>query len=134
MTDLLGEELATELTRPYWDGLHEGELTLQRCQACGRWQHYPRRLCRWCWSTELTFAGASGRGTVIAVALSHRTPKQGLRERLPMSLGLVALAEGPVLMACVDGESRAGQAVVHDPAQTLRSGLLSFAACTEPDR
>jgi uncharacterized protein len=130
VADLLGEELATELTRPYWDGLHDGRLVLQRCAACGRWQHYPRRRCRRCGGAELAFARAGGQGTMIAVALSHRTPKAALRDRLPMRVGLVALAEGPVLMACVDAEARAGEAVVHDPGATLHGGLLTF----RPDR
>jgi uncharacterized OB-fold protein len=126
VADLLGEDLATELTRPYWDGLHDRLLMLQRCQGCGRWQHYPRRRCRRCAGAELAFARASGRGTLVATVLSHRTPKEGLRERLPMRVGLVALTEGPVLMACVDAEARAGEAVVHDPEATLRAGLLTF--------
>lgn len=121
-----GEELATRLTRPYWDGLHAGRLVLQRCRACGGWQHYPRRLCRACWAGELEFAAVSGAGEVAAAALSHRTPKPELRERLPMPLGLVALREGPLLLARLEPELTAGARVSFSPDQTAASGLLTF--------
>jgi uncharacterized OB-fold protein len=129
---LLGEEHATALSRPYWDGLRRGELILQRCTDCGTWQHYPRRLCRSCWTTELEFASTGGRGRLLAAVLSHRTPKPALRERLPIHLGLVALAEGPVLLACLPPGATTGDVVVYDSEETLRAGLLSFRPDPDP--
>lgn len=131
---LLGEELATPLSRPYWDGLHAGALVLQRCTSCGHWQHYPRRLCRSCWGSELAFAPSGGSGALLAAAVSHRTPKEALRERLPINLGLVRLAAGPVLLGCLTGQPQAGQEVAHDPEQTLASGLLTFTATDRSTR
>ncbi|MET0324837.1 MAG: OB-fold domain-containing protein [Ilumatobacteraceae bacterium] len=29
------------VTRPYWEGIEEGELRLPRCERCGSWQWYP---------------------------------------------------------------------------------------------
>ncbi len=127
---LLGAELSTPLTEPYWDGLARGELVLQRCEDCGAWQHYPRRLCRACWSPRVVSAAAGGRGRLLASVLSHRTPKPQLRERLPLAVGLVALAEGPVLLALVHGDPATGDAVRHDDARTRSSQLLTFAPDT----
>jgi uncharacterized OB-fold protein len=127
-TPLLGAELATALTASYWDGLARGELVLQRCEDCGTWQHYPRRLCHACWSPRVTPTTAGGRGRVLAAAVSHRTPKPALRDRLPLTIGLVALAEGPVLLTLLHGELRAGDAVRHDDARTHSSQLLTFTA------
>jgi uncharacterized protein len=127
-TPLLGAELATALTEPYWDGLARGELVLQRCEDCGQWQHYPRLRCRTCWSARVTPAVAGGRGQLLAAVLSLRTPAPALRDRLPLATGLVALAEGPVLLALLHGEPRAGDAVRHDDARTRSSQLLTFTA------
>ncbi len=133
---LLGEELATPLSRPYWDGLHAGALVLQRCASCGQWQHYPRRLCRSCWGSELAFARAGGSGALLAAALSHRTPKEALRERLPIRLGLVRSPRGRCCSACVTGRPRPGQGG-RGPSirrQTLASGLLTFTATDRSTR
>jgi uncharacterized OB-fold protein len=124
--ELPGEEHATPLSRPYWQGLHDGRLVLQRCLTCGGWQHYPRRICRACWGTELEFTPVPGDGALVAAALSHRTPKPELRDRLPMSLGLVRLDEGPVLLARIEPSVGSGAKVAFSPAATLHSGLLTF--------
>lgn len=130
---LLGSELATPLSQPYWDGLGGGRLMLQRCESCGAWQHYPRRRCRVCWSERMLSEAIGGRGRVIASVLSHRTPKPSLRDRLPLPLGLVATAEGPVLLAVLSGEPGTGSAVRHDDARTRASGLLTFTCDAERD-
>lgn len=127
--ELAGEELSTSLSRPYWNGLRAGRLVLQRCLACGTWQHYPRRLCHACWGEELEFPAVSGRGEVAAAALSHRTPKPELRERLPMLLGLVRLREGPLLLARLEPELTAGAPASFSPDETAASGLLTFGPC-----
>jgi uncharacterized OB-fold protein len=129
---LPGEELATALTRPFWEGIHRGRLVLQRCLTCGRWQHYPRRVCRFCWRDELGFAAASGRGELVACVVSHRTPKPELRDQLPMALGLVRLDEGPVLLARLERELGAGDQVAFADDATLRRRLLTFAPTHPP--
>jgi uncharacterized protein len=129
---LPGEQHLTALTAAYWEGLHAGRLVLQRCSACGRWQHYPRRLCRGCWSETMEFAAVDGRGTVFAAALSHRTPKPELRDQLPIPLGLVTLDEGPALLARLEPGLGAGDRVAFDPDATLRDRVLSFAGADQP--
>jgi hypothetical protein len=124
--ELPGEERATALSRAYWRGLHDGRLVLQRCVGCGGWQHYPRLACRVCWGNELEFAPIPGHGELVAAALSHRTPKPALRERMPMLLGLVRLNEGPVLLARIEPALDSGASVTFAPEHTLRSGLLTF--------
>jgi uncharacterized OB-fold protein len=131
---LLGEDLATRLSRPYWEGLHRGELVLQRCSSCARWQHYPRRLCRSCWGPSLEFLPTGGRGRLLASALSHRTPKPALRDRLPIALGLVGLDEGPVLLTCLTERPATGDSVAYDSAQTMAGGLLCFGPEPGTDR
>jgi len=31
-------------TQPFWDGIAEGRLRLQRCASCGRYVFYPRQI------------------------------------------------------------------------------------------
>jgi uncharacterized OB-fold protein len=33
------------LSAPYWQGLRENRLVVQRCEACGTWQFGPEWLC-----------------------------------------------------------------------------------------
>ena len=43
----------TEVSAPYWDGCRRGELRLQRCTRCERFQFYPRIICSHCESDAL---------------------------------------------------------------------------------
>jgi uncharacterized protein len=130
---LSGEERATELSQPYWAALREGHLALQRCSSCHRWQHYPRRLCRFCHGSELDWRDVSGRGTVRMSTTVYRTTRPELREHVPYRLALVRLWEGPVLMVLLaetGPELRAGSAVELDGTATIERGLLTFGPAT----
>jgi uncharacterized OB-fold protein len=128
-----GAEHATALSQPYWDALADGRLVLQRCLDCGRHQHFPRHLCRWCGSLELEWAPATGAGEIVALTTVHRSSRPALAERIPYDLAVVRTDEGPLLM-CVaigvgEGGTRGsqawGQRVVVDFARTLTDRLLT---------
>lgn len=85
-------------SRPYWEAAREGELVVQRCADCGERQLYPRRLCRHCWSRELTFDPVSGTGTVYSYTRCHVPGQPGYDEETPYAVALVELdlpAENP---------------------------------------
>jgi uncharacterized OB-fold protein len=45
-------------------GYDEELVLVQRCAACGRWQHPPRPICSTCWSPDVVPTPVAGRGTV----------------------------------------------------------------------
>ncbi len=79
----------------WWDHAARRELVLQRCQACGHLQHYPRALCTACGAMDLSFVAASGRGIVDSFTVIHREPVRVLAR--------VRLAEGPILLTHLVG-------------------------------
>ena len=105
-------------TRPFWEAAAEGRLLIQRCDACGEWQYYPRPFCKHCWSDEVQWAEASGRGTVYTFSVVRRNDLPPFGERVPYVPAIVDLEEGPRMMTEVVGvEPEAveiGQAVVVD--------------------
>jgi hypothetical protein len=132
-----GAEHATPVSEPYWHGLAEGRLVLQRCNACGRHQHYPRHICRWCGSTDLDWTEAAGTGSIVARTTVHRTSRPDGGLDLPYDLVIVRVEEGPLLMALLagegpdapaadDGTTGAGRLVAADFARTSAAGLLTF--------
>jgi uncharacterized OB-fold protein len=103
----------TPETQPYWDGLREGRLRLQRCADCGKIRHYPRPMCDACWSMNADWVDASGRGTVHSWTITHYAFHPGFKGDLPYVLLTVDLPEGVRMNA---------QARGIDPSQ-LRVGL-----------
>ncbi len=102
----------TELSQPYWDGVAAGELRLQACAACGKLRHYPRLLCDACYSDEVRWHTASGRGTVHSWTVAHHPYHPAFVNELPYTLVLVDLEEGPrALGRWHGGELAIGQRV-----------------------
>lgn len=95
--DAISERLLpspTPETQPYWDGLRAGRLRLQRCADCGRIRHYPRPVCDACWSMNVDWVDASGRGTVHSWTITHYAFHPAFKADLPYILLTVDLPEG----------------------------------------
>ena len=48
-----------------------GRRSIQRCQACGNWIHYPKPRCPACWSADVRYEPVSGKGTVYTFCVMH---------------------------------------------------------------
>ncbi len=103
--------LPTDLTRPYWDAAARGELHMQHCGACGKWQFYPRPFCLHCESDKLQWQRVSGLGKIYTYTVNHRAPNAFMKARLPYVVAMVELDEGPRLMANVLGAQSADMAI-----------------------
>jgi uncharacterized OB-fold protein len=103
-------------SRPFWDAAKEGILLIQRCDACGVAQHYPRVLCASCWSDLVRWEPAVGRGILYTYSTVFMNDLPPFSERLPYVVAAVDLEEGPRLMTRIvgaaPGELRVGMAVV----------------------
>ena len=88
-------------TRPFWDGLKEHKFLLRHCNACGRDHYYPRPFCPTCWSDDLSWKEASGRGKLYTYSVVHVNDLPPFPERVPYVAAIVELDEGPRMMTNV---------------------------------
>jgi uncharacterized OB-fold protein len=91
------------LSAPYWDAAREGRFVLQRCEACGQHQFYPRSICAACASERLAWTLALGRGRVKSFTVIRRAVSAAYESEVPYVVALIELAEGPTLMSNVVG-------------------------------
>lgn len=82
--------------RAWWDATRARRLLIQRCDACGHLQHYPRMLCVACGRTALSFVEAAGTGAVRSFTVVHRAPSASFSA--PYIVALVRLSEGTQLL------------------------------------
>ncbi len=85
-------------TSDYWEGTRRHELLLRKCRSCGQHHFYPRDLCPWCFSPDVEWAKASGKGTVYSFTVCHR-PAPGFEKDVPYNLALIELDEGVRMMS-----------------------------------
>jgi uncharacterized protein len=96
--------VADQDSEAYWEAARRGELLVQRCDACGAHQLYPRALCITCGADAPGWIVASGRGTVYSYTVNHRSPGRWASDRTPYVVALVDLEEGPRMMANIDAD------------------------------
>jgi uncharacterized OB-fold protein len=85
-------------SRPYWEGLAQGELRIQRCNACSKAVFYPRLICPHCHADQLSWIAASGKGTIYSYTVVH----QGFgpfAADVPFVIAIVELEEGARMMS-----------------------------------
>jgi uncharacterized OB-fold protein len=76
---------------PYWAGLREHALLLQRCSDCSRFRWPLRGWCNRCQSWDYEYVPASGYGTVRSWIIVHEAHLPPFRDRTPYMVALVAL-------------------------------------------
>jgi uncharacterized OB-fold protein len=82
---------------PYWEGLAQGELRLQRCDVCLRAIFYPRALCPHCFAETLSWIVATGKGVIYSYTVAHQA-FGAFAEGVPFVVALVELEEGVRMM------------------------------------
>ena len=81
-------------TRPFWDGLNERKVQIQRCDGCDSWVFYPRTRCPSCLSDQLIWREVSGRGVLYTYTLARQPTAPHFADETPQQLAVVELDEG----------------------------------------
>ncbi len=101
-------------TREFWEATKDGQLTYQRCDACGTVVFYPRHHCTKCLSTSLSWHTASGRGTVYTFSVVRKAEHPFFRTQVPYAVAWIDLDEGPRILSNIVG--------IDDPATDIEVG------------
>jgi uncharacterized protein len=81
------------LDAPFWQGLREDRLMLQRCQQCRRWQWGPEWICFRCLSFDLTFDEVAPTGIVYSYERVWHPVHPALKDQGPYLVVLVELPQ-----------------------------------------
>ena len=90
-------------TSRFWQGCKKHELWLPFCRACQRFYFYPRPFCPHCFSWDIEWRQASGRGRIHAFAIQYRAWHPGWSDEVPYVTALVELEEGPRIYTNIVG-------------------------------
>jgi uncharacterized OB-fold protein len=80
--------MVTSETAPFWEGLARGEIVLQRCGSCRRWNALPAAGCPWCGSPDVTYEVVDGRGELYSFSACYTEFGPGMQT--PYVVGIVA--------------------------------------------
>lgn len=101
--------------QPFWDACRRHEFALPFCVECGKAHLPPGPVCPHCFSDQLEWRKASGKGTISTWVVVHKPWFAAFAKDIPYNVVQVELAEGPRLTtSVVDAKDRklaVGQAV-----------------------
>lgn len=84
----------TPVTAPFWDGLREGRIRVQRCAACQGWVFYPRNRCNHCLSDQLEWQTIDGRASLYTYTIARQATSPHFTDDVPQLLAVVEFEEG----------------------------------------
>jgi len=108
----------TPLNEPHWNGLKQGRLLFQHCDACGHNWLPAREACPACLGARWTWQESAGRATVVSWVVYHTAYSDAFKDRVPYDVTCVQLDEGPRLLTNVI-DSDAGRKLRIDSRVTL---------------
>lgn len=103
-----------QLSRPYWDGLLQGKLKIQRCKVCSSWQFGPEWICHQCHSFELDWQEVVPEGLIYSWERVWHPSHAVLKNQGPYIAVLVELPEV--------GQVRMVGNLLGDPSQEVQIG------------
>jgi len=95
------QPVITDLNRPFFDGLANNELRLQRCENCHLLRYPIAIVCPNCLSRDAAWETLSGRGIVHSSVVFHQVYNAAFADKVPYNVAIVELEEGPLLMTTV---------------------------------
>ena len=99
------------LSEPFWRAADQHILVVQRCGACGHWQHPPSPRCHGCGGRDrLEWAPVSGKATLISWTKVLQGLVHGFKQSAPYLNLLVELDEqqGVMMVSDTAGSALAG--------------------------
>jgi uncharacterized protein len=93
----------SELGRPFWDALKQGQLTFQRCTHCGHAWLPARSECPHCLRPTWQREPAQGGAVLVSWVVYHHCYDPAFADRLPYTVAVVQLDEGPRMITNIVG-------------------------------
>jgi uncharacterized OB-fold protein len=102
------------LSAPYWSGLRDNRLLVQRCSHCQTWQFGPEWLCHHCHGFDPPWIEIEPRGRIFSWERVWHPSHASLKSHGPYLVVLVELPDA--------GHVRMIGNLLGDPAQEVRIG------------
>lgn len=77
----------------FWESCKRHRLAIQRCNACGTFQHPPGPLCHRCRSRDLGWQESSGHGRVYSYTSVHKPFLPSLAGFVPYNVAVIELED-----------------------------------------
>jgi uncharacterized protein len=96
---LLLPDVTDPVSAPFWRGLRERVIVVQKCCACGAIRYPPLVGCPECLGREAEWVEVGPQGSVWSYAVYHRALQPAFADEIPYTVAVVELDGGPRITA-----------------------------------
>jgi len=89
--------------RPFWEAAREKRLIIQQCKDCEKHIFYPRIACPHCFSDQVAWVEASGKGKVYSFTVVKNNAPSAFITDMPYVIAIVKLEEGVQMLTNIVG-------------------------------
>jgi len=89
--------------RPFWEAAKEKRLIIQQCKDCEKHIFYPRIACPHCFSDQVDWVEASGKGNVYSFTVVNNNAPSAFIPDIPYVIAVVKLEEGVQMLSNIVG-------------------------------
>jgi len=93
----------SRVATPFWNAMRENKFLIQKCNSCKNYVFYPRIRCPHCFSDNLDWEEASGKGTVYSYTTVLNNAPSGFINEMPYTVAIIRLAEGVQMLSNIVG-------------------------------
>jgi uncharacterized OB-fold protein len=87
--------------RPFWEAARDHKLVIQKCKDCDKYVFYPRIACPHCFSDEVTWVQASGKGKIYTYSVVVSNAPSAFVQDMPYVIAVIRLDEGVQMLSNV---------------------------------
>ena len=112
-TEVVWPEIA-EIAAPFYAGMQAHKVMIQCCDSCATYLPPAQLVCDHCGSQALKWLEVDGAGEIYSFVVYHRSFHPSFDNKLPYTVALVELSEGPRLQVPflgIEGECKVGLSV-----------------------
>lgn len=91
--------VATRWSKYYWESANQNKFVIQKCKDCGEYNFMPRMVCPNCFSDQLEWVEAAGKGKVYSYSIVLNNAPTAFASDVPFVLAIIQLAEGPKMVS-----------------------------------
>jgi len=89
--------------KPFWEATNKKKLVYQHCNSCNKNIFYPRIACPSCFSDDLKWVEASGKGKVYTYTVVESNAPSAFVDDMPYVVAIIKLDEGIQLLSNIVG-------------------------------
>ena len=105
----------TEFEKPFWEGLQNKQLLIQKCHECGNVQFPPSSVCTRCLSDKVEWTVYNDKATLWSKVVFHKIYFKQYDD-VPYTVGMAKIKGGPIVTGRI-AEKHAKTLNLDDPVR-----------------